>query len=42
MIFDNKTFNEEYSLYKNYLELFSALSYLFSEAETPYIHYRIM
>jgi hypothetical protein len=42
MIFDNKTFSEEYSLYKNYLELFSALSYLFSEAETPYIHYRIM
>lgn len=42
MIFDNNTLNAEYSSYKNYLELFSALSYLFSEADTPYIHYRVM
>jgi hypothetical protein len=42
MIFNNNIFIEEYSKYKKYLELFSSLSYLFSDSDTPYIHYRIM
>lgn len=42
MIFNNNYFSQEYVKYEKYLELFSSLSYLFSESDTPYIHYRIM
>lgn len=42
MIFTATNLNEQYDNYQKYLELFSSLSYLFSESDIPYIHYRIM
>lgn len=42
MLFDEQTLANEYSKYKNYLELFSSLSYLFSDSDIPYLHYRVM
>lgn len=40
MILDPNCFGQEYSLYQKYLGLVSSLSNLFSDSDTPYIHYR--
>ncbi len=42
MIFTRTLFSEEYDKYINHLNLFSFLSPMFSDSNSPYVHYRMV